>query len=339
MYLVGNIGKQHATGTAVNWLGYLELGLDKIIEDLAQANYWWIGLSLIIALLSHFFRALRWNLLIEPLGYKPKSVTTFFAIMVMYLFNLIVPRMGEVTRCGVLYRYEKIPVTKLLGTMVIERAVDFICLLAVIAFTFLLQFNVIMGFLEESLSAKMQGEDHNVTALLAGLGVVFVAMMIVAIRFILPRLKRLTFFYKIKRLLAGLRAGFKSIRMMRNNKLFILHSLLVWIGYFLMIYVAFFSYDKTAGLSLLVALSVLAIGSLGMVAPVQGGIGAYHYCVQVTLLAYGLTAENGLSFAFIIHTAQILLIIIVGVISLFLLPVFAKRRNNDKSRGYPVQNL
>lgn len=307
------------------------LGLEKVKKDLSEADYRWVSMALIIALLSHYFRALRWNMLINAMGYRPRSFITFLAVMIGYLANVAVPRAGEVSRCIALSKSEKIPVDKLLGTVILERGIDLLCLLFLVVLTFLLQIDIIYGFFSEVIFKDGEGMSF-----IKGLKIIstFLVILIIAwlsFKLTIKIIKRTKWFYRFKRLYVGFLSGLKTIKKLDNIKGFIFHTFMIWFGYFLMVHLCFPAYSPFAELFYkpIVGLGVLVIGSLGMVAPVQGGIGAYHFCVQVCMELYGYSKDLGLSFAFIVHTSQTLIIIVGGVIAVILLPL-ASKWNRDE---------
>ena len=309
------------------WSELILLGLSKISSDLSKANYFWIFLSMFFALLSHYIRAIRWNLLIHPMGYKPRSINSFFAVMIGYVANLVIPRMGEVSRCAILSKSEKISADKLIGTVIVERAVDLISLLSLTLITFIFQLDIILSFFT-AIGDEKQVEIFTIKNLAILLGVVLILFSIFkfGVRLFLKLISGSKFFFKMTRMIAGLRAGLKSISQLKSKRLFIFYTLSIWFCYFLMIYLAFPSYAPTNDLSMFAGLSSLVIGSFGMVAPVQGGIGAYHWCLQKCLELYGISSNDGLTLAFIVHTAQTLLVIILGVVSIMFVPMFTKKK-------------
>ena len=314
----------------------LMLGLNKIGRDLAEANYFWIALSLIAALISHWYRALRWNLLINTLGYKPRAIITFYSVLIGYLANVAVPRLGEVTRCGVLSKSEDIPADKLFGTVLLERGIDLLSLLALVIIAFVLQIDVFSGFFGEVLS-KDEDEAFSYLSLIKILGllVLFIILIYVMFKLTIKLIKITPWYIKTMRIIVGFISGLKTIKELKEVRLFVVHTIIIWVGYFLMVYLCFPAYEPMVDLikKPLVGLSTLVIGSLGMVAPVQGGIGAYHFCVQLCLQLYGFAKETALSFAFIVHTAQTLLIIVSGLSAFLLLPFTLKWLKKNDHKG------
>lgn len=333
-FLISNIGESHIESHQLTgehtFFDQIVIGWNKIKADLAHANYYWVSLALVAAITSHWFRALRWNLLIHPMGYKPRTLNTFLSVMVGYLANLAVPRMGEVSRCAALSKNEDIPTNKLIGTIIVERGFDLFSLLALVVLMFLLQIDIVGSFFADIISKNEIDflSPINILKIIGILGVLIIGGWF-GPKLLLHLVKNSQHFFKIKRLLVGLFQGLKSFKKLESKKMFLFHTLMIWTLYFLMVYLCFPSYLPTVDLSPLAGLSTLVIGSLGIVAPVQGGIGAYHWCVQKILVLYNINEDNGLTFAFIVHTAQTLLIILSGAVSLILLPIFAKKINKN----------
>ena len=322
-----------ALGGFLLWLAMKGQNIDKIKESLKNANYFWIGISLIFGIISHILRALRWKMLITPLGYKIKTTNTFFAVMIGYFANLAFPRLGEVTKCGVLKKYENVPVNRLLGTMIVERGVDLISLVLILILVFVAQFGLLNSFFYEIIVDPLTAKIQSSTLTIA-IGIGIVAFLILMFFLFLKQIKATALFKKAAALFGGMMEGLKSVKYLDNKFLFIFYSAMIWVFYFLMAYVCFFALEETSGLGLMAGLALLAFGSIGMVAPVQGGIGAYHILASKTLVIYGIAEEPALAFAFIVHAAQTVLIIAFGFISLILLPII----NNQPDETIEVPN-
>jgi uncharacterized protein (TIRG00374 family) len=282
-----------------------------------EVNYWWIVVSLFLGLLSHVSRSIRWNLMIEPLGKKPRLMNTFLAVMVGYLMNLALPRMGEISRCGVLARYEKISFTKLVGTVVVERLVDMLTLLILLLIVVLTQFGQVLEFLRNNpeVNEKLQKVIYS-PILLFGLLILF-AIAWFARHWILQS----KFLKKVKELISKFIEGLQSIREMKNKGSFIFHSAFIWLMYYLMFYVVFFSFSFTSHIGPLAGLAVFVLGSFGMVAPVQGGIGAWHFMIIEGLALYGVERTDGKIYALLAHGTTTLMLIVLGLIGLIALPL------------------
>jgi len=295
----------------------------KIWTELKGAHYKWIFLSIIPSMLAFASRAWRWKMLLHPLGYKPKFSNTFYALMFGYLANLALPRLGEVSRSVALNRAEKIPLDVIIGTVIAERAIDVVSLLICIALTLILEFDRIYSFLVTNLFEPLK--DKMYTVVHSGLFYIVLVILIgSAVAFIMiSRRKKhsASLMEKITVFIKGILAGLTSVMKMKNHNMFILHSVFIWVMYWLVTYIGFYSLDATSTLDLKAALFVLVAGGLGMTAPVQGGIGAYHWLVSQGLLIYGISQTDGLAYATIVHTSQMLLMVLVGTASFLMLSV------------------
>ncbi|WP_340114576.1 lysylphosphatidylglycerol synthase transmembrane domain-containing protein [Maribellus mangrovi] len=312
-----------AVGAFIFWLIYKDQDIEHIKSVLKNnVNYWWVVLSLFLGLLSHISRTLRWGLMIEPVSHKPRFINTFLAVMVGYLMNLALPRMGEVSRCGVLARYEKISFTKLLGTVVAERLVDMISLLILLAIVILSQFGHMLRFMQENPEIK----DKLLAAISSPWLIIGVVVVIIGFYIFRKQFKDTRFFRKIMEVIHNFKVGFISIRNIKKKGWFYFHSVFIWLMYYVMLYVIFFAFDFTRDLGPIAGLTTFVLASFGMVAPVQGGIGAWHFMAKEALSLYGVPNENGIIFAFVAHTSMTGMIIIIGIISILILP-FINRRN------------
>ncbi len=311
-------------GVVLFWLVYRDQDVDRIKSILTNdVNYWWVWLSLFLGLLSHISRTLRWNLMIEPLGQKPKTLNTFLAVMVGYLMNLVIPRMGELSRCGVLARYEKMSFTKLIGTVVTERIVDVIMLLLLTLIVIGTQFGKILQFLNNNpeIKAKVNSIAFSPWAIV---GIVLVVVLFYIFR---KQIKKSAAFTKVNEILSKFSEGLITVKNMKHKGAFIFHSVFIWTMYYLMLYVVFFAFDFTSHLTAIAGLTIFVLGSFGMVAPVQGGMGTWHFMVVQTLIVYGIDKSDGLIYAFLAHSSMTFMLIILGLISLLVLP-FINRRTN-----------
>lgn len=296
--------------------------LQNIRDAVAQANYSWIFLSLIVSGLSHYFRALRWKLLLQPLQHQPNTSNTFFAVMVGYLANCALPRLGEVTRCGILNRYEKVPFTEGFGTVIAERAMDMLCLILIFFMSLGVEFTKIYG-IADRLIFSFVGEKWNLLMgkplLLAATGV-SILLLTVLLFYFRKRIATL-FTTKVGGLIKGLGQGLMSVKKVNKPYLFLLYTALIWLMYFLQVYVCFFAFGETSSLSFMVAVIITVFGSLGVVA-VPGGTGAYQaIIIQILTTVYLISGTNAFAFAWAVWTAQILLILVLGGLSLILLPL------------------
>lgn len=302
--------------------------MQEVWIDIREANYFWMLVALIFAIAAHIFRALRWNLLIESLNYKTKLSTTFFAVMIGYLANTAVPRMGEFVRCGVLSKKEKIPFNALFGTVISERIFDMITLLVIIFLVIVFQVDALGDFLNQIFGQFLADVFSNLQSILifTGATLLTIIVLVILIRILKEKIKRAPFYSKIRGFLSGFFDGITAIMKLRQKWLFLLYTVTIWFFYAIMVYAPVLMLEETSNLTFIDGLTILAIGSLGIVAPVPGGIGAYHFIVKAILVElYNIGGNAAGSFAAITHAGQTILNVIVGSLSYFYMGVLAKR--------------
>lgn len=301
---------------------------DDFVEAFSSANYLLLLPVFCILTISHLLRAYRWKLLIAPMGYSPAFTNTFFSIMIGYLANLAVPRLGEVLRCTILAKYEHVPADKLIGTIVAERAFDVLCLGIVFIIALSLQFDVIGTYAMELLNGLFKGNNANIGNRI-GLSLLIITGVFTGLAIIIKMYPGLRFVKTIKGIVKGIWQGVVSIRYLENKWMFIVSSLGIWSMYLVGTWVGFYGTAGTAGLSFEVAVSALAFASIGMIIT-PGGIGAYAYFLAMVLLQNNIAFEQGFANGTLQWFAQFLIILIVGFISLLLLPYFNKKKNKDE---------
>ena len=309
------------------WLSFKGIDLKELGAVLREAQYWWLLPAVIFSVMSFFIRARRWNLLIEPLGYKPGLINAFHAVVAGYFANMIFPRLGEVSKCAALGKKENIPFDRLVGTMLVERTIDVLTVLAILGLTLLAGSTTTGSFLTENVFAPAEEKLSSSfgSATLISVIVLLLALTGVIMFFLLRRrLSAYPLFSRIYSFSDGLLDGLKSIGKLRRKWEFIFLTVVLWISYFFMAYFPLLCLDSTAGLGVGATLFILVIGSFGMAAPVQSGLGAYHWIVSRGLLvAYGIPLEDGLAYATLEHQSQMILIAIMGAFSIYAL--FGKR--------------
>lgn len=294
---------------------------DFLFRTWAQADKLWLIIMAVIAMISHLIRAHRWVMLLEPIGHKPKVAHSFYSLMVGYLVNLVIPRGGEISRCYNLYKLNKIPVVESFGTVVVERIVDLLCLVLLLALSFAFETGKLVAFVE-TLPIDLSGQGKIVTLIIVGLA----AVIIIAVIYWLLRRNE-----KAKALISktwtSFASGFKSIQKVRYKKLFIFHSVLIWFLYFAMSYAVLKAFPATENLSVTAVLSLFAIGAIAMAAPLPGGTGSYHVLVPQGLsFLYGIALSDAVAFTFIFHAWQTALLILAGAASLIITSVIVKRK-------------
>jgi uncharacterized protein (TIRG00374 family) len=317
-------------GIFIIWLSLRGLTADERVQILHAfriANYNWVVLTVFLGVGSHVLRALRWKLLMEPMGYTPSLKNTFFAVMVGYFANMAFPRLGEVTRCGILLRYEKIPFNKSFGTVITERAIDMITFVALFFLMIFTQAGTIGHYLNVNIYPKLAEKFQNPIfsrVFILSLALAGVAA-IVSVYLLRRRIAASSLFNKLSKIILGFWEGLKSLSQIRQPGLFVFYSLAIWALYFFMIYVCFFCFADTASLTPGAGLSALVLGSVGiMVTP--GGIGLYPAIIQETMILYGILRTTGLALGWISWTAQTGMILLSGGISLIFLS-FNKQPN------------
>ncbi len=309
---------------------------EDIINSFKLADYSWVLFSIFIGILSHITRALRWKILLQPMNYNPSLKNSFLAVMVGYFANLGIPRSGEVARCSILYKEEGIPVNKSFGTVIVERSIDMVLFFSLFFITFLTEYSRLDVYIRTHIYPAIDGKFSFIsTNMLVGKLLLGISILIIILYFIFrKKIKNSQFFQKIFKLFQGLWEGLKSISKIKNPLLFVFYSLLIWLFYYLMIYTCLFSLPQTSNLGMSAALTVLVLGSIGiMITP--GGIGLYPVIVAQTLVLYGITKESGYGDAigWITWSAQTLMIIVVGAASLIYLSL-----NKKKNHELPSKN-
>ena len=309
-------------------------GIDwlDVSKALAQANYWWVGLSMLAGWLAILVRAQRWRIIIEPLNYRPSLKNTYDAVMLTYLANFALPRMGEVVRCGALRKTEKIPFDTLLGTVVLERVFDVFCLLIIVVSVVFLRLETFGVFMYDKiwypLMEKTSGSFSRWLLIAAVAGVIGLLLIIVFRK----RLLKISWVQKIAKLFSGLIDGLKAGFRLKKHNQFFAYTLLLWLLYFMQSYTIMKAMPETNGLFLADALFLMVVGSFGWVMPVQGGMGAFHFMVSTALMVmYGIDAGMSDAFAIISHESQAVVMIFFGFISLIAISLTFKLRASKQT--------
>ena len=276
---------------------------------LNEMNLWWLFASLIPITLSHIFRGLRWLITLEPLGYRPKVGDSIDSIFVAYATNVLVPRVGEVSRCAVLTKYDKVPFSKALGTLVAERLIDMLLVLLFVCVMLLTQLDVFL-----SLFAQTGTNEASFSKLLTSPKTyLFVVAVVAACVALWMPLRKTKLYAKVKQAISGFVDGLLSLKTMHRKGLFLLYTIGIWVGYFLEFYIAFFCFPFTAELTVVQALVIFAAISLAIIIPTPNGAGPWHFVVISMMTLYGVSHTDASSFALIVHTFQTLGVIMLGV--------------------------
>ena len=320
-------------GILIIWLslrGLTPAEQTQIIHSFRIANYNWVILTIAMGIFSHILRALRWQLLLEPMNYHPTLKTTFYAVMVGYFANMAFPRLGEVTRCGILAKYEKIPFNKSFGTVITERTIDMFLFVGLFFLMIFSQAGTIGHYMNTyvypKLAEKLQNPIFNRMFIISG-AILGISILLI-IYLLRKKIAASALAQKVIGMIHGFLEGLKSLSLIRKPGLFIFYSFAIWAMYFLMIYVCFFCFPDTSSLSPGAGLSSLVLGSVGiMITP--GGIGLYPAIIQETLLLYGIVRTTGLALGWISWTAQTGMILAIGGLSLILLSF--NKKSDDKA--------
>ncbi len=275
---------------------------------LHEMNWWWMLLSLAFGILPQMARAWRWKMALEPLGEHPRRTSCTDAIFMSYAASLVIPRVGEVTRCGTLKTSDGVSFTKSLGTVVTERLVDSLLMLLFTGIAFLLQLPMFLRFLKET-NTNLGDLLHRFTG--TGYIVTFICLVAALIAGVVA-IRRFSFFKKGRDMLRDMWEGILSLRKVRNLPLYLFYSVLIWVGYFLHFYIAFFCFDFTAHLSIGAAFLIFCVGTFAVLVPTPNGAGPWHFAVKTMLVLYGVAETQAIMFALTVHTIQTALVVLLG---------------------------
>ncbi len=313
------------------WLALRGMEFEKIAGYFAKANYLWVFIASIFGILAYWFRAIRWNLLLEPMGYQISNSNSFWTISFGYLMNLTIPRSGELARATALFGVEKVPVEKSFGTIILERVIDLICMVGFLGLTLIFKYQAFVAFYSYITAEKGKTETSSSNSTLY----IFIGILVLmAILFLLFRkkLEQFAIYQKVLNFAKGIGDGLTSIFKMKQKVKFLLYSVAIWICYYLAAYLVCFALPETSQFTFADGFFIIVVGTLGMMVPASGGIGAFHLALKFGIMALFLSmgkspeegGEVGLSYAFISHTMQLVIMLVMGAISI---PILAKARN------------
>ncbi len=303
-------------GVVLVWYSLSQISLAELADYFKNANYTWVGLGVVLGILSHLSRAYRWKFMINPLGYKLHLPNSFMAVMAAYLINYTIPRAGEISRASIVANYEGIPFEKGFGTIVAERIADLVMILLIIAITLFLEFDYIYKFFAERF------DPYKILFGVLGLIILFVVFVV----FINRSNSKIAL--KIKDFVAGLIEGVLSIFRMQQKWAFIGHTVFIWLMYVLMFYVTTFAVDETSGLPFAAILIGFISGSFS-IAATNGGVGSYPVAIFAAFSVFGIAKEPSIGFGYIMWAAQTLMVIVLGGLSLLFLPIYNKNRKTS----------
>lgn len=312
----------------------------QIKDAVARARHWLIVPALLLLFLAHYSRALRWKILMEPMGYRPSNFNVMAAVMIGYLVNAGVPRLGEVVKCSMLARYENMRVDRLVGTIVMERAVDVVCLLVAFACALIFEGRIINEHIFAKFTSAFQDPSGH-TSIRKVLLVLGVAMLVLSVLYVvLKRFGHIDAVVKVKTILRGILHGLGSIRMIQHKGWFLFHTLLIWALYLAATTVGIYALQETSHLGVGGALTTLVFGSIGMlIAP--GGIGAYAWIVAKLMGWYGLDETTiGTALGWLLWSVQTLIILLGGLVFFALLSHHNKKRKHSALRQqHPAKTI
>lgn len=334
------------------WLALKGLDFKVIRKSLAKANYWWVLFAGCFGIAAYWFRAVRWNLMLEPMGYRISNANSLWSLSFGYLMNLTIPRSGEVARATALYGVEKVPVDKSFGTIILERVVDLVCMLVFLCLTAIFKFDTILSFYRFVMEKKneknifipnfferqmMKLGIHDFGSfylyLKAGIVILILAGLIILYRF---KKEKLLNFGR------GILQGLTSIFRLRQKGKFILYTMGIWVSYYFAAYLVCFALPETSGFRFDDGFLILVVGTFGMIIPASGGIGAFNLAMKYGFMALFISmgrngelgGEIGLTYSFISLPLQISIMLVMGLTSI---PMLAKARNSRAGSPLPEQ--
>jgi uncharacterized protein (TIRG00374 family) len=296
--------------------------VDFLWQAWQKSDKFYLWLMAAFAVASHILRAIRWKMLLEPTGQRVGIGNSFLSLMTGYLVNLAIPRGGEVSRCYTLYQLEKTPVQLSFGTVVTERLIDVLCLLVLIGTSFYFEWEKLKAFLDtlDFSSGKNTAVPVAVWLVLAA-GVIFLG----AVYFLRKN-------EKVIKIIRGFTEGMLSVFQLKNKFLFVFYSIAIWGLYFLMSYLVLMAFPETAHLGFSAVVTLFAIGSIAMAAPLPGGTGSYHVLVPLGLTTlYHVPSVDAIAFVFVFHAWQTLLMIVIGALSFIISNLLIKQKDQKAS--------
>lgn len=322
-----------AVGVYLCILFFNTLDFEGLKTKISTGNFSWFYVVMFVSILVYVFRTLRWQMLIRSVGHETKFLNAFSALSISYFVSFVVPRLGEVTRCLSVKKQHDIPFMQLLGTVIIERIVDVVSLMILLCLTLVLQFDQILEFIQtnvfypfyEKVILKIVAGNTTVVIIAASVVLISVCLFFYFRKYIRERSPKL-----VVKFVEGLKEGITSVSKLKQKKLFILYTFLIWVCYYLMTYFWFFIFEETSVLTWGACLSILAIGTIGRSVPIQGGgMGAYHFLVTGVVVLYGLSETWGKDLATLIHAGQTFFTFAMGLVGLLIFFVSYWRRRGD----------
>ena len=302
---------------------YRDFNFQRVGEVMLHGmNYGWIILSLVFGVFANLFRGWRWKLALEPLDEYPKTTNCVYAIFISYASNLVIPRVGEVTRCGVLSKYDGVSFPKSLGTVVSERMIDTLCVGLITGMVLLSQMPVFATFFAET------GTDVGRYAEVLTSGHFYLIVLCVTAIGLLGffLIRNIALFAKLRGILQNVWQGVVALKDIKHIPLYIIYTLGIWVCYFFEFYLAFFAFDFSAHLGISAGLVMFVVGTLAVIVPTPNGAGPWHFAVMTMMMLYGVGKEDAGIFALLVHGIQTFLLILLGIYGLLALPFTNKTK-------------
>lgn len=300
-------------GLLILYMIYDDFDFSRLWSDFQNMNLFWFLLSTFFGIMSHVIRGWRWKLSLAPLGYNPNTSVSVYAIFIAYAANLVIPRVGEVSRCVVLERNSSVPFAQSLGTVVSERLLDTVMVVLITLVAVALQWPVFVKFVTSAgIASPAGGYSVSTWAVVLLSSVAFVVLLCLL-------LKKMAFWKKIRSFIAKFVEGLLSLTKMKNVWLFVLETVGIWFCYFMQFYLCFFCFEFTGGLSIAAGLLLFVAGSIAVVVPTPNGAGPWHFAIISIMMLYGVSSADSEAFALIVHSTQTLLVAILGIYALFML--------------------
>ena len=301
---------------------YRDFNFQRVGEVLLGGmDYGWIALSLVFGVFANLFRGWRWKLALEPLGEYPKTANCVYAIFISYASNLVIPRVGEVTRCGVLSKYDGVSFSQSLGTVVSERMIDTLCVGLITGLVLLSQMPVFATFFAETGTnvgryAEVLTSGHFYLIILCILAILVLAFFLI---------RNIALFAKLKGILQNVWQGIVALKDIKHIPLYVFYTFGIWGCYFLEFYLAFYAFDFSAHLGITAGLVMFVVGTLAVIVPTPNGAGPWHFAVMTMMMLYGVGKEDAGIFALLVHGIQTFLLILLGIYGLLALPFTNKK--------------
>lgn len=304
-------------GALILYMIYADFDFTQLWSALQGMDMFWFAVSTFFGIMSHVVRGWRWKLTLAPLGYRPSSSVCVNAIFVSYAANLVIPRVGEVSRCVILEQHEKIPFAQSLGTVVSERLLDTLMVLLITAVAVILQWPVFCTFLE---NAGFSANSETLFSSMGGWLIILLSTAAIAV-LLYFLVRKMTLWKRFKSFLSNFIVGVMSLSKMKNGWLFVLETVGIWFCYFMQFYLCFFCFGFSEGLSLEAALLLFVAGSIAVVVPTPNGAGPWHFAIISIMILYGVAQTDASVFALIVHSTQTLLVAVLGIYALIMLQI------------------